>query len=192
MALNPVAYAAILLGDLQASSFVVNSNTYFIDGPELPILCTAVATGVITTILTLQGQITGGLLTGPSTGLGIHFLDTDVATNFVDKAKLLFNTTGGPALQPFGNALGLSLQTYLSIAVLTSDTNGTAHFPSFSSAITTMASAIQSASVFTGAQWPNMCEAIAYGICTTIGSNGTGTLTGSTLAGTGTGVVIIT
>lgn len=193
MALNPLVYSGILETALATTPITVGITTYpgFV-GLSLPIFCTAIGTGIIGTTLTLQGQIATPTGTGVSTGIGITFSGTNIATNIVNKAKMLFNTTGGPALQPLATVIGTTLQSYLvSNTVLTSDADGTAHFTSFTSAINTMASAIQSATVFTGPQWAHMCTAIAYGICTEIGANGSGTLLGATGPGTGTGVVII-
>ena len=95
-------------------------------------------------------------------------------------------------LQQFCQAIGEATQEHFALATLSSDTNGTAQFTSFLGAITSMKGLIVAAApVFVGSKWPDFAEAIAFGICTEIGNNGIGSLSGAVTPGSGSGVVTI-
>lgn len=181
------AYTALIVSDLQSKSYM----GHFFNGSMLPVFAMAVATGVVNTSITLTGAISGGTNIGTSSGVGIMFSGSNVSQGIRTAAVALFGGEGA-ALKDFCDALGDATQTHFLAATLASDTNGTAHFPSFSGAISSMTAAIIAAAPsFNGSQWPNFAKAIATGICQEIGSNGTGTLSGATGTGTGSGVVTI-
>ena len=186
--LNIQAYTALILADIEAKSY--QGHNY--NGIMLPVFALAVATGVVTTSLTLIGTISAPALIGPSTGVGIVFSGANVSAIIRTTAIGLFGQEG-PALKDFCDALGLATQTHFALASLASDTNGSAIFPSFSAAVAVMAAAITAAApTFVGIQWPNFAMAIATGICQEIGANGMGVLSGAAGTGTGTGIVTIT
>jgi len=188
MSLSIPTYAALIQSNLNSKSYM----GHHFNGTMLPVFALAIATGVINISVTLTGLISGGTNIGTSTGTGIFFSDSNVSSDIRTAAISLFGREG-PALKDFCDAIGAATQTHFTAANLSSNTNGTAHFPSFSGAINSMTAAIVAAAPqFTGSQWPHFARAIATGICQEIGSNGTGTLTGASGPGTGSGVVTIT
>lgn len=187
MGLSIPTYASLIQSNLNAKSY----QGHNFNGSQLPTFALAVATGVITTSLSLKGIINSPSGTGSSSGVGITFSGTNISADIRTAAIGLFGQEG-PALKDFCDAIGNATQTHFAQAALSSDTNGTAKFPAFSGAITTMATAIQNAApAFVGSQWPNFALAIATGICQEIGSNGTGSLSGALGSGAGGGVVNI-
>jgi len=183
MALSVSGYKSLL--DSELASFGYN-------GPELSTLTDAIATGVITTILTLPGIISSPVLFGPSVGVGIvGFSASGIESLITSTGTSLFGQAG-TELPNFGTAIGNATVTHLALATLSSDTNGTAAFPLIAAATSVMKAAIIAAApTFTGPEWPNFAEAIATGICTEVGSTGIGILTGAILPGTGAGIVLV-
>lgn len=187
MSLSIPTYTSLIVTTLQSKSY----QGHNFNGSMLPTFALAVATGVITTTLTLTGIIASPTGSGSSTGNGIFFSGTNISADIRAEATALFGQEG-PALKDFCDALGQATQTHFTQAFLTSDSDGPATFPSFLGAISAMSLAIQNAAPsFQGSQWPNFALAIATGICQEIGSNGTGTLSGAGGSGSGTGVVTI-
>lgn len=176
-----------------SSALQTEFQTKYTGGPDLIKFSDAVATGIVNTSIGLTGQITIPVGVGVSTGVGILSLSSpSITSSIVSTATASFGQAG-VSLQDTADAIGNVLVAQFSTnIVLTSDANGACTFTSFAAAITSMASAIQAAeSSFTGLQWGNFCTAIATGICTNVGSSGTGILAGAVPPPNGTGVVTI-
>jgi hypothetical protein len=186
--LNINTYSDLLKTNIEQKSY----KGHFYNGPMLPDFTLAVATGVVNTAVTLTGLVTIKVNIGVSAGVGILFSGTTISDTTRMTAIQLFNGNEGGALKDFCDAIGAATATHFTNAVLVSDTNGAALFPTFLGATNVMADAIvKAAPNFKGSQWPNFAKAIATGICQTIGTNGTGILLGAVGTGTGTGIVLI-
>lgn len=187
MALVPAAYAAALTSAIQAALGTAG-------GPELSNLTLAIGTGVINTALALQGQIGTPAASGVSAGVGITGISaSDISATIVSEIEAVTGVTIGAEGQDIMDAIGSVTVSQFALAVLASDANGNAAFASFSGSISTMSAAIQAASSFSGDSWPDICDAVAKGVCDEIGSNGAGVLAGATgPAPPGSGVVVIT
>lgn len=180
-------YTTLLMNKMSSLSY----EGHAFNGPMLLPFCTAVATGVTQTVLTLQGQVVAPALLGPSTGAGIVVSGSMISQLMLNKAKQLFNGEG-PVLQKICDAIGETTQMYFMMATLISDTNGPVLFPRFINTIQIMKSnIINAAPNFKGEKWPDFAEAIATGICQATGSNGTGVVAGAVIPGTGSGIVFI-
>ncbi len=187
MALSIPGLANLLQTKLQAQQY----NGHFFNGSQLGPFCLAVATGVVTTSLATTGLIASPSAVGASSGVGIFFSGSGIASVIKSTAIPLFGQEG-PALQQFCNAIGEAVEEHFQTANLSSDTNGSATFSAFTGKINAMASLITSSAPFTGVHWPNFTLAIATGICTEIGTNGTASLSGAAAPGAGGGIVTIT
>jgi len=187
MALSIPGLAGLLQTKLQAQQF----NGHFFNGTMLAPFCLAVATGVVTISQGITGIIASPSLVGSSSGTGIFFSGSGIASVIKSTAIPLFGQEG-PCLQQFCTAVGEAVEEHFQQADLSSDTNGSANFPAFSGNILAMSALIESSAPFTGIHWPNFALAIATGVCQEIGSNGISTLSGAATPGTGAGTVTIT
>lgn len=190
MSLSASVYSALLEFKIRELRFR-NRN---VGGRYLSEFCRAVGTGVVTETKILTGQIVSPSQSGSSSGIGILTIDAGrIADRIRDKVLELWQRSrGGELLYPFCLAIGETTVEHFALAQLTSDANGTAHFPAFIPAIPTMAELIRQQPFWAGRPyWIHMCTAIATGICEEVANNGTGTLTGATNPPTGSGVVDI-
>jgi hypothetical protein len=183
MSLSTTGYADLLYSKLHVK---------YPNGYKLREFCDAVGFGVVTETVSLTGIILSPSESPSSSGVGIvSFSATNIATLIDNKCFDLWKSRG-PELYTFCLAIGETTVEHFALANLTSDTNGTATFPAFSGAIGAMANLIEEFPEWAGRSfWIRMCTAIAYGICTEVAANGTGTLTGATLPPPGGGVVAI-
>lgn len=186
MALSISGLAGLLQTKLQAQQY----NGHSFNGTMLGPFCLAVATGVVTISQATTGIIASPSLVGASSGTGIFFSGSGVASIIKSTAIPLFGQEG-PALQQFCTAIGEAVEEHFQQASLSSDTNGSANFPAFTGQISAMAGLITSSAPFTGVHWPNFALAIATGVCQEIGANGTGSLSGAAAPGAGGGTVTI-
>lgn len=188
MALSESVYARLLEQKIRALKFRGRA----VGGYYLAELCDAIGYGVVTETKALTGIIGSPSNTPSSSGVGILTIS---ATNIAD---IIYTTCGmlwgtkGPLLYPICLAIGETTVEHFALANLSSDTNGTAHFPSFGGAISPMAGLIEGHPRWAGRPyWIKMCTAIATGVCSEVAANGTGTLTGATLPPPGGGIVAI-
>ena len=159
---------------------------------KLEEFCHAVGFGVVTETVSLVGTIVSPSNTPSSSGVGILTFSAETIATLIEQKCFDLWKSKGPELHTFCLAIGETTVEHFALANLTSDTNGTSSFPAFSGAIDAMANLIQENPEWAGRpHWIQMCTAIAYGICTEVAANGTGTLTGASLPPPGGGVVAI-
>lgn len=179
---------------MSASNFSSNLQSAFatkgFTGPKLLDFCNAVGQGVVSIAISLTGQISTPAGIGVSSGSGISVPGSDIGDLIKTTIMGLFGSSG-PNLADITDAIGEATETELGNASLSSDTNGSATFSSFSGAISSMENAIETANSFAGGQWPNMCLGIATGICNKTASDGAGSLSGASGTGAGSGSVVI-
>lgn len=183
MALSESVYSNLLYTKLHAQW----PNGYY-----LKEFCDAVGHGVVGQTILQTGQIAGPVNLGPSSGVGIVTISaTNIANIIYTTCEYLWGSKG-PALYSFCLAIGETTVEHFATANLSSDANGTSHFPSFAGAINAMANKIEEYPHWAGrSYWIRMCTAIATGVCSEVAANGTGTLSGASAPPPGSGVVAI-
>lgn len=183
MALSENVYSALLYSKLQPK---------YPNGYRLKEFCDAVGHGAVNQAILQTGIINSPSNTPFSSGVGILTISaTNIADIIYATCQALWGSYG-PQLYTFCLAIGETTVEHYALANLTSDTNGTATFPSFAGAISPMAALIEQHPSWAGRPfWIKMCTAIATGICSETAANGTGILTGASLPPPGGGVVAI-
>lgn len=184
MALSGASWSSALYTKLTSPPINWNGT---VKGSQLQNFCDAIAKG---SVLYLIGKtfatIDIGMTPGSGIGVGTGITGcsaTNIANNIVNKAKTFFS--GGDQLLPLCSAIGgvavsqfatISLSSVASPVFLGS---GTVMVGSFNILAIGWGAAIQGsgASVFKGAQWPNLATAIGYGLATEFLASGTGALT---------------
>jgi hypothetical protein len=183
MSLNETVYANLLYSKLQPR---------YPRGYKLKEFCDAVGHGVVTETLALTGIIASPSNTPFSSGVGIVSFSAEVIASLIEQKCFELWGSKGPELHRFCLAIGETTVEHFAIANLTSDTNGTAHYPAFTGGISPMANLIEAYPSWAGRpMWIRMCTAIAYGVCTEVAANATSTLSGASLPPPGGGVVVI-